>query len=58
MELCTGYSAIIMANLLDDAPTVSGSVVTIEIDKTVARLTSEKKYGRRRSSAQSRHYGW
>ena len=32
-----GYSAIIMANLLDDAADSVGSVVTIEIDKTVAK---------------------
>jgi predicted O-methyltransferase YrrM len=32
-----GYSAIIMANLLDDAADSVGSVVTIERDKTVAK---------------------
>lgn len=33
-----GYSAILMANLLDDAADSVGSVVTIEIDKTVAKI--------------------
>lgn len=32
-----GYSAILMADLLDDAADSVGSVVTIEIDKTVAK---------------------
>jgi predicted O-methyltransferase YrrM len=32
-----GYSAILMANLLDDAADSVGSDVTIEIDKTVAK---------------------
>jgi len=32
-----GYSAIIMANELDDAQVSLGSVVTIEVDKTVAK---------------------
>ena len=32
-----GYSAILMANLLDDAADSVGSVITIEIDKTVAK---------------------
>lgn len=33
-----GYSAILMANLLDDAADSVGSVITIEIDKTVAKI--------------------
>jgi predicted O-methyltransferase YrrM len=32
-----GYSAILMANLLDDAADSAGSVITIEIDKTVTK---------------------
>jgi predicted O-methyltransferase YrrM len=36
-----GYSAILMANLLDDAADSVGSVVTIEIDKTVAKTAGK-----------------
>ena len=32
-----GYSAILLAKLLDDAADSLGSVITIEIDKTVAK---------------------
>ena len=39
-----GYSAILMANLLDDAADSVGSVITIEIDKTVAK-TARKNMG-------------
>ncbi len=36
-----GYSAILMANLLDDAADSVASLVTIEIDKTVAKTARQ-----------------
>jgi predicted O-methyltransferase YrrM len=45
-----GYSAILLANLLDDAADSLGSVITIEIDKTVAKTARKNMEGAKYTS--------